>query len=171
MVHFLPLLLPALASPCSRLSPLSCMSHGVPISPPHCPLRRGPSGRRSRRPLLPPVALLPRFLECPMATLSAGCAPIHPPPSPRPMWRCSPRSIPLTCPPPPLRLSPPPLGPCGRSILPTRSFPQPRLPISPVGTKMLAIERTGLSRVVRWRAGPCPVGNVPGVLAPESGTA
>ena len=47
------------------------------------------------------------------------------------------------------RLSPlPPLGTCGHLPLPARPFSRPRPPISPIGTKMLAIGRAGL-----WRSG------------------
>ena len=74
-------------------------------------------------------------------------------------------SIPLPRPPPPLRLSPHPPGSCGCSPLPLRSCPWPRPQISPVRTKMSAIGQAGLSRVCRWLAGPCPMGNAPKGLA------
>ena len=56
----------------------------------------------------------------------------------------------------PLRLVPPlpPSGPCGRSPCPSRPFPRPWPPISPIGMKILAIGRMGYLRAGWWRAGP-----------------
>ena len=56
---------------------------------------------------------------------------------------------------------PPPTGSCGCSPRPSRSFSRPRLPISPVGTKMSAIGQAGLLCVVWWQADPRPVGKTP----------
>ena len=53
------------------------------------------------------------------------------------------------------RFSPlPPFGPCSRSPRPTRPFPRPQPPISPVGTKMSTIRQAGLLRTGWWQAGP-----------------
>ena len=71
----------------------------------------------------------------------------------------------LASPSPPLPIS---LGSRRPLAPPTRSCPRPRPPISTVGTKLSAIRRAWLSCVSRWRAGPRPVVNVPGVLAPLS---
>ena len=59
-----------------------------------------------------------------------------------------------------------PLGSCGRSSCPTLPFPRPRPPISPIGTKMLAIRRAGLWHAGRWQAGPCLTGSSLAVSSP-----
>ena len=58
-----------------------------------------------------------------------------------------------------LRRFPPchPSGSCGRSPRPARPFPQPRPPISPVRTKMLAIGQAGLRHAGGGRHKPPPV--------------
>ena len=107
--------------------------YGGSVSPPRWPSQRWLSRRRPRRPLQPPVARAPRFLACPMATLSAGRVPPCTPPNLRPMFCCysrSPCSIPRCCLPPRLP-SPPPSWPCGRSPPSTRPYPRPRTLISP----------------------------------------
>ena len=106
--------------------------HGGPLSPPRQLSWRVISGRRSRQPVYPLVAFLPRFLALPMATPSACRIPTPaltrascPPPSPRPMCRRSFRSIPRSCPPLLFLSSTPLAGLCGRSPLPLRSCPWP----------------------------------------------
>ena len=64
-----------------RFSPFAPVPHGGPTSPPCCLLWRGLSFRCSHQPVNPPVALLPRFLACPMATISAWHVPTLPLPS------------------------------------------------------------------------------------------
>ena len=137
------------------------MPHGGPASPPRWPSRRGISARRSRQPVHPPVALSPRFLSCPMATSSACRVPTLPLPSLRLMCHHSSRSIPRSRPPPLLRSSPPPTGPCGRSTHPSHSCPWPRPLISPIRTKIVS-DRTGgvVARgLLAVRSAPC--GKIP----------
>ena len=61
--------------------------HGGFASPPCWPSRRGISRRRSRRPSCPLVVHAPLFLACPLAMMSAGRVPPHPPPTPCPRPR------------------------------------------------------------------------------------
>ena len=115
-------------------------------------------------PLLLRLRSLP-VRQVPMAVLAAACLrrclPVHhglvacapPPPSSSPSRSTSTPSLPLCVAVPKrpnfvlpfLIFSPlPPAGPCGRSTRSSRSFPRPRPPISPVGTKISEIGRAGL---------------------------
>ena len=140
-----------------------------PLIPPilPCSRRSTPRSCRCYPPGRPPLrGALPRRRHCLPDTGAASspvlCAPAPPSPSSSRPSSSSPspsrRKAALVCPRSYLLLrsfSPlPHLGPCGRLSHPARPFYRHQLPISPVGTKMLAIGRAGLLHAGRWQAGP-----------------
>ena len=117
----------------------------APCLPPRRPSWRWLSRRRFRRPLHPPVALSPRFLECPMATPSAGQVPPRPPLTLCPMsCRCSRslRSIPRCCP-PRTSSSNIPRGPASARPCPRAPVPGPGRRYRPKGRRCWRLDGRG----------------------------